>query len=576
MSHKPKLYRRLFANVKAYWPAFLVAAIGNVLYATVDSYSTYLFKPILDKGFIAKDFTFLKLLPFIVIGLFLVRGLGGFASTYAMGWIGRKVVYYYRMALFEKYLQLPAKYYDRSTTGELLAKLTYHVEQVTEATSNALTTLVQQGCFVIGLLIVMFITSWRFTCFIFVVLPILVVLIQFVSKRFRRLSKRIQDSMGDINHIAEETLSGYKEIRLFCAQKQQAERFERVIHYNFVQEMKMIFTNALNTPIIQLIGALVLASIIYAAFHSNMAMISAGSFVTLIAAMLAILKPAKNLSGINSTIQRALAAAEDIYAMLDSEVEHDPGQNVLAKPASGKIDFVNVNFGYQPGRAVLKAINLQITPGEMVAFVGPSGAGKSSLISLLSGFYQPDSGEIRLDNIPIQSLTLSSLRSQMAMVSQHVILFDDTIYRNIAFGARSEAAEAEVVTALKMAHAWNFVSNLPEGIHTRIGENGLNLSGGQRQRIAIARAILAKAPILILDEATSALDNESEKAIQAALRNLSGKCTRIIIAHRLSTIIDADRIVVLEQGQIVEEGDHQSLMAKKGLYANLQRHALLT
>ncbi len=565
----PGLYGRLLSYVKPYWPMFIIVAIGNALYAGVDSYSMYLFKPILDKGFIAKDMGFLKLLPWLVIGLFIVRGLAGFSATYSIGWIGRRVVFRFREALFEKYLRLPARYFDQCTSGDLLAKMTYHVEQVTEATSTALTTLLRNGAFVIGLLIVMFITSWRFSCFILLVFPIVAILTTYVSRRFRLLAKRIQNGMGSINHIAEEAISGYKEIRLFGAQKQEAKRFYQVIHYNFTQEMKMIMTNAMSSPVIQMLGAFILAIILYFAVRGGTHQMSAGSFVTLLSSMLALLKPVRSLTNINSTLQRALAAAEDIFQTLDVEEEQDHGTLVLQNPIRGHIAFQNVSFHYQKDQAILKDLTLEIRPGEMVALVGRSGAGKSSLVNLLTRFYTPTSGRILLDNQPIETLTLESVRTHMAMVSQHVILFDDSIYKNIAFGSAQSASEQEVIEALKAAHAWSFVSVLPQGIHSRIGENGLNLSGGQRQRIAIARAILNHAPILILDEATSALDNESEQAIQQAITALSGTCTRIIIAHRLSTIQSADRIIVMDHGQIIEEGTHASLMGKKGLYAEL-------
>lgn len=566
-----KLYRRLLTYVKKFWFFFLLAAIGNAIYAGVDSYSINLFKPILDKGFIGEDIGFLKLLPLIVIGLFLLRGLASFIATYSMGWIGRRVVYQFRQALFDKYLKLPASYFSENTTGDLLAKLTYHVEQITEATSSALTTLVRQGCFVIGLLVVMFITSWRFTLVVFVVMPFLIILVTYVSKRFRKLAKRIQNGMGDINHIAEECILGFKEVRLFGAQVQQSKRFHQVIHYNFVQEMKMIMTNALSSPVIQLLGACVLALIVYLAVGTTAKItISAGDFVVLLSSMLAILKPAKDLSNVNSTIQRALAAAEDVFEMLDAPEEKDQGSKVFSEAAKGDIQFKNVSFGYQASQAaaILKDINLHIHAGEYVALVGRSGAGKSTLVSLLTGFYSPSQGEILLDDIATNELTLQSLRQQMAMVSQHVVLFDDTVFNNVALGQK-EVNEEEIINALKAAYAWQFVGQLPQGIHTPLGENGLSLSGGQRQRIAIARAIFLKTPILILDEATSALDNESEQAIQEAINHLSDRCTRIVIAHRLSTIQNADRIIVMDQGQIIEEGTHEQLLAQNGSYASL-------
>jgi ATP-binding cassette, subfamily B, bacterial MsbA len=574
---QPKgLYRRLLSYVKPYWPAFVVAAFGNIIYAAVDSYSTYLFKPILDKGFIGKDLHFLKILPLIVLGLFVCRGLGSFLSTYWMGWIGRKTVLVFRSKMFNHLLLLPSRFFDNNPTAKILAKMTYNVDQITQATSETLVTLVRQSAFVIGLLTIMFITSWRFTLLVFLIVPVVVLLVNFVSKRFRRLSMRIQNAMGDINHISEETLSAHKDVKIYGAQDYQAKSFHKVIEYNFVQQMKVILTDALNTPIIQFMGALILALIIYLAFHWPNDMMSAGSFVTLLASMLAILKPIKDLTRLNSSIQKGLAAADSIFELLDEPVEQDTGTQTLST-CKGNISFNDVGFSYASAHApVLSHIKLDITAGQTVAFVGRSGAGKTTVVNLLARFYNPTSGQITIDGTDISNLTLSNLRSHIALVSQHVSLFDDTVAHNIAYGALDTATEADVIAAAKAANAWGFIQKLPEGLNTKIGEKGLSLSGGQRQRLAIARAILKNAPILILDEATSALDNDSEQKVQAALDNLKKDRTTLVVAHRLSTVQNADNIVVMDDGHIIESGTHSTLLKAKGMYAQLSKTSELT
>ena len=562
------LYQRLLRYIKPWWWMLALSCLGNMVFSAVDSYSTYLFKPLLDKGFIGKDVHFLKMLPLIILGLFLVRGLASFLSTYALGWMGARIVLALRMDMFKKLLKVPAEYFDQYASGKLLAKFTYNAEQVTQATGDALTTSVRQGFLVLGLLIVMFYTSWQFTLILFLVVPLLIVLVRYVSRRFRVLATRIQGAMGDINHVAEESILGHKEIRLFGAQDFQQHAFEKVAKYNFKQLIKMTLVQAANSPIIQMLAASMLALIVFAMFHHG-AKISAGSFVTFLTAMLAILKPMKQLSDVNNAIQRGLAAIESIFEVFDQPEEADKGELVL-KDVKGNVQFEQVNFAYGNGIEVLRDIHLTIPAGKTVALVGRSGAGKTSLVRLLPRFYEPTAGRVLIDNIDIQSVTLASLRSQIAMVSQHVILFDDTVYHNIALGDLENASFEAVKAAALAAHAWDFIEKLPQGLQTRIGENGMSLSGGQRQRLAIARAILKNAPILILDEATSALDPESERAIQSALSVLKAGRTTLIVAHRLSTIESADVIVVMSEGRIVEMGSHDELMQKGGAYVALR------
>lgn len=563
-----KLYGRLLRYVVPFWPAIVIAALGNIVCAGVDSYSTYLFKPLLDKGFIDHNAEFLSVLPMIIIGLFLARGVGNVVSTYFMGFVSKKIVMIFREQMFAHIMRLPAKFFDHSASAKLLSRLTYNVDQIIQATGVTFTILIQQSFFLSGLITVMFITNWRLALLIFLVLPFLVTFVRYVSLRFRTLSRSIQNAVGDVMHTAEESILAYREVKIFGGEAQQTRLFRANVHYNFVQEMKVTLTDALSSPIIQVFCSFILALVIYFATRPHHVM-SPGSFVAMLTAMLAAFKPVRDLSQVNSSIQRGLAAAEGIFELLDQPSEEDLGTKILQN-VKGDIEFKNLNFRYLPdASAVLKNVNLHIPAGKTVAFVGKSGSGKTTLISLLGRFYEVTDGEILLEGVNIRDLKLKNLREQFAMVSQHVSLFDDTIYHNVAFGDKENAPEADVIKALKAAHAWEFVERLPQGLQTMVGENGFNLSGGQRQRIAIARAILKNAPILILDEATSALDNESERAVQEALEELRTDRTILIIAHRLSTIEKADMIVVLDKGEIAEVGSHQDLLGKKGIYSQL-------
>lgn len=570
------VYRRLLTYVWPHRYAFLIAMLGNVLYGAVDGGLTKLLQPLLDEGFVKHNLSFIQWIPFIVIGIFILRGAATFLSTYFMGLVGRKVVMTFRRDMFAHLLRLPSSFYDNNTSGETLSKLTYNVEQVANVSSDALTTLVRESCTALFLIAVMFSASWRLTLLFIVTVPLMAAIMQFVSRKMRHISGGIQDSIGQVTHVAEEAIEGQKVIKAFGGEAYERAQFDVVTKENQRKEMKLIVTSSISAPLVQAVGSLALAAIIYLATlnpnHMLGSAITPGEFTALMTSMIILLKPIKQLTKLDGTIQKGIAAASSIFEFLDLPQERDTGTQTLDNPR-GAVAFRNVSFGYREGSAsadILARISFEAKAGETIAIVGRSGGGKSTLVSLLPRFYDAQ-GEIFIDGMNINDLPLASLRSHIAIVSQNVTLFNDTIANNIAYGAMQEQASLEeIIAAAESAYARGFIEALPEGFDTVIGENGVRLSGGQRQRIAIARAILKKAPILILDEATSALDTESERHIQAALDKLMTQCTTLVIAHRLSTIENADRIMVIEQGRIVEMGSHLELMRLQGVYAALR------
>lgn len=563
------IYKRLLTYSRRYWLAFLLGILGTMLLSGVDAGFAWGIKPILDKGLIARQPSFMHWLPIIIIGAFLMRGVASFMSNYFMALVGRNVVMQFRQDIFSHLLKLPARFYDRSSSGQLLSAIIYNVDQVAKASTDALVTVVQQTGLIVGLLVVMVVTSWQLSILFFVTAPIIAWIARYSSKRMRGLSVSVQKSMGSITHIAEESIEGYKVIRIFGGENYEVEKFNGATLKNRYRELKMIATNTIASSGVQLIGSFVIAITVYLA-AAKLTNITAGGFIAMIAAMFALLKPMKDLTTVNSTIQKGIAAAESIFLLLDEPAEKDTGTKVLSR-AKGAITYRNVNFSYSPDRPVLQQIDFKVEPGQTIALVGRSGSGKSTLVSLLPRFYDGYTGQILIDGIDTQELKLADLRNQFALVSQSVTLFNDTIAHNIAYGRLSDVSEAEIIAALEAAHAMEFVKNLPEGINTLVGENGVLLSGGQRQRLAIARALLKDAPILILDEATSALDTEAERHIQAALDSLMRNRTTVVIAHRLSTVESADKILVLDAGQIIESGTHAELLTLDGYYAKLYR-----
>lgn len=564
--------RRLLRYVKPYRLGFVAAALGMLGYALVDVYFISNLPDFIDKGINDKNTDYLRYAPFFVIAIFILRGVCNFVASYCLNWVGTHIVQNLRQQLFEHYMRLPVSFHDQHSTGELISKVTYNTEQIKQATSKALAVLVREGVFVSGLLVMMFYYSWQLSAIFLLIAPVIAVVVRFVSRRFRLLSKNIQTAMGDVTTSSEQMLNGHKVILSFGGQQIESKRFASINNLTRRQDVKMEATRAISVSTIQIIASFALAFVVYmASFPDMLNSLSAGVFTTIVGAMMMLLRPLKQLTTVNSEFQRGLAAARSVFEVLDQPVEQDTGSTVLNK-VQGDICFDKVNFTY-PGhdKQVLFDISFSVPAGKTVALVGRSGSGKTTISSLLPRFYELSSGDIFIDQHNIRDCTLASLRQQLALVSQHVSLFNDSIANNICYGCTEPVSEQRLLAVAEKAHVLEFASQLKDGLNTVIGENGVSLSGGQRQRIAIARALLREAPILILDEATSALDTESERKIQAALNELLKGRTSIVIAHRLSTIENADSIIVMEQGRIVEQGDHHTLLAQNGAYAQLYK-----
>ena len=567
-----QLYSRLLGYIKPYWRAFAVSLLGMIVVAATEPLVPALMKPLLDGTFVHKDQEMMRMVPAIIILIFLVRGLATFVGSYAINWVGNKLVMDLRDAMFRKLLTLPTRYYDDHATGSLISKLTFDVTQVTNAATTVVTIAVRDSIVIIGLLGWLFYLNWKLTLLTLLMAPVIALIIRVISKRMRTSSRDTQRAMGDITQVIEESVSAHKVVKLFGGQQYESGRFSEQANWVRRYTMKQAAAAAANVPIVQMVAAIALAVIVYlATVQSQADETTVGGFVSFIMAMLMLTAPLKRLAGVNEYLQRGLAAAESVFALLDTEGETDSGTEAIGR-VRGELQFDQVQFAYeQDGRLALQDITLHIHAGENVALVGASGSGKTTLANLVPRFYTPTGGAIRLDGHNLADLTLASLRANIALVSQEVVLFNDTLAANIAYGQMREVPEAEIIAAATAAHAMEFIRDWPEGLNTLVGERGVKLSGGQRQRIAIARAILKDAPILILDEATSALDSESERHVQAALETLMQGRTTLVIAHRLSTIEKADRIVVLQKGEIAEIGTHRELLARNGVYAQLHR-----
>ncbi|HEX7044670.1 MAG TPA: lipid A export permease/ATP-binding protein MsbA [Burkholderiales bacterium] len=564
-----RLYRRLLAYAWPYKWVFLLAVVGMAVLSLTSTAFAAMIKPLVDDGFVGRDPRTIKLIPLFIIGLFLVRALGNFLAQYGLAWIGRRVTFDLRQAMFAHLMRLPSEFYDASPSGGLVSKLIFDVEQVAKAVTEALLILVRDGLTVIALTLWMLYLNWKLTLLFAVATPVAAWLLSIMSRRFRRTSTLIQSSMGEISQVAQEAIGGQRIVKAFGAQAAETDTFRRANERNRKETTRKSAISAIGISLLQLVAASALALVIYAAFLIGD--VTAGSFMSFVTAMTLMMAPAKGLANVNEVVQTGLAAAQSAFTLLDEAQEADTG-SVRLERVHGRVEYRRVGFRY-PGSdgPALHDVSFTIEPGQTVALVGASGSGKTTAASLLPRFYRATDGEILIDGININEFALANLRSHIALVSQETTLFDDTIRNNIAYGATGPVDDARVEAAARAAHVLEFAQRLPEGLDTRVGERGLTLSGGQRQRVAIARALYKDAPILILDEATSALDVESERYVQDAMQKLRENRTTLVIAHRLSTVEHADCIVVLSRGRVVEMGAHGELLARNGAYAALYR-----
>lgn len=564
-----KIYLRLLSYLKPYWGAGLLVLLGFGINAATEVSVAKLIKFIID-AIQNGSRENLDWFPVLIILLVFFRGLGLFIGGYFTAVISRSLVFSIRQEVYSKLLRLPAQYYLDNSSGHITAKIMYNVEQLTAASSESLKTLVRDGLIALGLLGYLLYTNWRLSLCIFIFLPLIGLLVRKASKRLRKLSIEVQNTMGDVNHVVQESINGQAVVKSFVGESFEQKRFYQSSKENLRRGLKMVVVQSVNSPLVQLVMAISMAMIVWLALRPQiLGDTSAGEFVAYITAAGLLAKPVKSLTDINEKLQRGIAAAYSVFELLDMPEEHDTGH--LTPKIKGAIAFKDVSLSYGSDVHAIQHLSLTVQAGQTVALVGRSGAGKTTLVNMLVRFQDATSGQLFIDDMPIQDIQMSCLRSQVAMVNQQVILFNRSVRDNIAYGQLEGASEADIVAAAKAAYAHDFIVNLPQGYDTILGAQGLNLSGGQRQRIAIARAILKNAPILILDEATSALDNESEHFIQQAFEQAIQGRTTIVIAHRLSTIENADVIVVMDHGRIIEQGNHATLLAQQGVYYQLHQ-----
>ena len=565
-----ELYKRLLTYVKPHRLVFAISVLGYVIFSITGVATAEWLGWTVDQV-TAKNPDARIISPLVCVAIVVVRGIGGFMGGYSLEYIANHIVHKLRCDIMDKMLELPVRYYDNSTAGRLVSKVTYDVSQISGAATNAVTVIFREGLTVVGLLIALFWSNWQLSMVFLLVAPCVAAVVSFASGKFRKYSAQMQNSMGDVTQITNESIKGQRVVRTFNAGGFVLDRFRYASERNRRQNMKMVGTQSVAIPTIQFLVSVAMAVLIWFAMSPELfASATAGEFVTFLTVAGLLAKPIRQLSQVNSVVQRGISAAESIFSLLDEPPEQDTGTHEVAS-VQGDVSFEDVSFGYKDGEPILSNINIHVRPGQSVALVGRSGSGKSTLVSLLPRFYNVDSGVLKIDGVPVQNYTLRNLRQQIAVVSQDVVLFEGTVADNIAYGSDGSITDEAIIAVAKNAHAMEFIDKLDNGIHSIVGDAGLMLSGGQRQRVAIARAFLKNAPILVLDEATSALDSESEQYIQQALSTLMQGRTTFVIAHRLSTIENADLIIVMDKGQIVESGTHQELLALKGHYAGLHK-----
>ena len=566
------VFKRLLRYAKPYWRFFLIAVLSMIIYASLGPAFAKLIQPLVDGSFVNNDPSTLKIAPVILLGISVIRGVAGFGSDYCSGWVSRRVITDLRRDIFDQFLHLPCSSYDQSSSGQLMSELLFNTEQVGESISNGLVSVFKDSLTIIGLVALMIYENVQLSLVILIVGPLLAFTINRISKRFRNISHRIQKSMGNVGHVAQEAIDGQRIVKVFNGKDYEFKKFQLENESNFRRFMRRIATESISSSLIQFIYISGFAGVLYVvSIESVRTTITTGSLVSFIAAMTMLLSPIKRLANLSNIVQRGIAAGQTIFELIDQPREIDQGIRTI-KRTKGHVEYRNISLSYQnDAMPVLRDVTIHIPEGKTIALVGHSGSGKTSLIRLLPRLYEPTSGDILIDGIDIRTLSLHSLREQIAYVGQEITLFNDTIANNIAYGLQDKMAMEKIKAAAEAAHATAFINNLPSGFETLVGEQGVILSGGQRQRLAIARALLKDAPILILDEATSALDSESERNVQNALEQLMKNRTTLVVAHRLSTIQNADLIYVMKQGQVIESGTHEALLKDETHYAELYK-----